>query len=104
MLLITTEKSPNLCNLLQPPSQRNKDEQHWWRVKERYGVDFGLLRHGDQQDNQRVGEGNGSGQNDQDVHVSRSVLYSFVGLNVEVATANELYRGGRKKVCLIVCM
>lgn len=87
---------PNLCNLFQPASQRDEDEEHGRRVEERDWVDFCFLHHGHDQDDQRVAEGYGGGQNDEHIHVGRLMLQCFVGLNVEVTTSNYLREKNNK--------
>lgn len=80
----------NLGYLFQPASEGDEDEEHRRRVEEGDGVYFCLLRHGHYEDDERVGEGYGGGQNYQHVHVGGSVFDGFVGLNVKVASSDKL--------------
>ncbi len=82
----------HLCNVLQPPPERDEDEEHGRRVEE--GDGRGVLRHDHGGDDHAdgVGVGDGGGQDDQDVHVGGAVADGGQRSAVEVATANELKR------------
>lgn len=51
-----------LGDLLQPPSQRDEHEEHWWCIKEGDGVELCFLHHSHHQNDHRVGESYSSGQ------------------------------------------
>lgn len=84
--------TPYLGDLFQPPAQGNEHKKHGGRVEESDGVDRCLLHHGNHQDDQRVGEGYGGCQDDEDIHVSCFVLQGFIGLDVEVSPTDELWK------------
>lgn len=63
-----------LCDMFQPPSQRNKDKEHWGSVKKCNRALAGSFHHGDDEDQAGVDVGDGGCQNYQDVHVGRVVF------------------------------
>ena len=81
--------------MLQPPPQRDEDEQHRRRVEERHRAGVLLHGHGRHHDAHGVQVGDGGGQDDEDVHVGAAVLDRLVRVGIEVAAADEL--GEREK-------
>ena len=83
--------------MLQPPAQRDEQEQHCRRVKERHRRRGLHHDHASQHHAHAVHVGDGGGQDHQHVHVRGPMPQGGTGLDVEVTAADELDRGGEGK-------
>ena len=80
--------------MLQPPPQRDEDEQHGRRVEEGHGRGMLPQDHKGHHDGDGIGVGDGGGQHDEHVHVGGAVAEGLEPGGVEVAAADEL--GGKR--------
>ena len=95
--VLSTNKA-NLSYVFEPPSQRYEHKQHRGRFEKRLRTTVGLLRHGNDYQDDRIDVGDNRRHDDKHVHVCAAVFYRDPRLNVEVTTAVNLQT---RKVILI---
>lgn len=79
-----------LGNVLQQASKANKNKQHGRCVEKCDRTLLGLLAHGYHQNHTGVNVRNGSGQNDEHVHVGYAVSQRTIGLDIKVSASENL--------------
>ena len=66
--------------MFQPSAERNKHEQHRWRVEKHHGT-FAAERHSDNDHGKGIRVGNAGGKGNEHVHIGGPMLQSLESLD-----------------------